>query len=70
MAMRFSLSHYVELCRGRYIQLGVLVTPSPRMLPDLDAAAARRAGFLMKDARAIGGDRRTTFNYQPSRRAH
>jgi hypothetical protein len=64
VAMRFSLSHYVEVCRGRYAQVGVLVTPVPRLLPDLMAADARRAGFLMKDQHAIGGDHRTRFNYQ------
>jgi hypothetical protein len=68
VAIRFSLGHYVEICRGRYIQVGVLVPPSPRLLPDLNAADTRRAGFLMKDARAIGGDRQTVFNYQPHRR--
>ncbi|HEX6745695.1 MAG TPA: hypothetical protein VF092_00165 [Longimicrobium sp.] len=67
-AMRFSLSHYVEICRGRMIQLGVLVAPNARLLPDLQAADARRAGFLMKDARTIGRNRQTVFNYQPRRR--
>jgi hypothetical protein len=67
VAVRFNLSHYVELCRGRMIQVGVLVAPNARLRPDLAAADARRAGFLMKDQRAIAGDRKTTFNYQPRR---
>lgn len=68
VAVRFSLSHNVEICRGRMIQVGVLVTPAARLGPDLAAADARRAGFLMKDQRAIARDRQTTFNYQPRRR--
>ena len=68
VAMRFSLSHAVEVCRGMYIQVGVLVPPRPRLLPDLNAAAARRAGYLMKDLRAIAGERKTTFSYHPRRR--
>jgi hypothetical protein len=68
VAVRFSLSHDVEVCRGRYIQVGVLVTPLPRLRPDLAAADARRAGYLMKDERAIAGQRVTTFDYQPRKR--
>ncbi|HEU0054676.1 MAG TPA: hypothetical protein VFQ39_15930 [Longimicrobium sp.] len=68
VALRFSLSHYVEICRGNHTQVGVLVPVSPRLRPDLAAADARRAGFLMKDARAVGGNRVTTLSYQPKRR--
>lgn len=65
VALRFSLSHYVEICRGKMAQVGVLVAPRPRVLPDLTAADARRAGYLMKDLRAIAGQRVTEFNYRP-----
>jgi hypothetical protein len=66
-ALRFSLSHDVEVCRGKYVQVGVLAAPAPRVLPDLQAADARRAGFLMKDARAIAANRATTLNWQRAR---
>jgi hypothetical protein len=66
-ALRFSLSHDVEVCRGKYVQVGVLATPAARVLPDLAAADARRAGFLMKDARAIAANRATILNWQRPR---
>jgi hypothetical protein len=64
VAVRFSLSHDVEVCRGRMTQVGVLATPSAAFLADLRAASERRAGFLMKDLRAIAGARNTTINFQ------
>jgi len=68
VALRFSLSHAVEVCRGMMIQVGVLVPPRARVMADLNAAAARRAGFLTKDLRTIAGDRGSVFNYKPRRR--
>jgi len=68
VAVRFSLSHSEEVCRGMMIQVGVLVPALPRWTAPLDAAGARRAGYLMKDLAAVARDRRTVFNYQPPRR--
>jgi hypothetical protein len=68
VAVRFSLSHSVEVCRGMIIQVGVLVPALPRWSASFDAASARRAGYLMKDLASIARDRRTVFNYQPRRR--
>jgi hypothetical protein len=65
VAVRFSLGHYVEVCRGMMIQVGVLVPPLPRWNDAFGAAAARRAGYLMKDVAAIARDRRTVLNYRP-----
>ncbi|HEU4560326.1 MAG TPA: hypothetical protein VFS20_20925 [Longimicrobium sp.] len=67
VALRFSLGHWVEVCRGKLIQLGVLVTPRARLLPDLNAANARRAGYLMKDVATIAREHETILNYQPRR---
>lgn len=67
VAVRFSLSHDVELCRGRMAQVGVLVPVPPRLRPALMAADGRTAGFLMKDARGIARDRWTTFSWGPDR---
>ena len=67
-AVRFSLGHYVEVCRGMMIQVGVLVPPLPRLSAFLVAARDRRAGYLMKDLAAIAGNRRTVLNYRPRRR--
>jgi hypothetical protein len=67
VALRFSLGHGVEACRGKMIQVGVLVPPRSRLVPDLTAAGTRRAGYLMKDVRAIAGQRQTVFNYRPRR---
>jgi hypothetical protein len=68
VALRFSLSHDVEVCRGMMIQVGVLVPPLARVAPDVAAADARRVGYLMKDLRTIAGQRQTVFNYRTSRR--
>jgi hypothetical protein len=64
VAVRFSLSHSVEVCRGMMIQLGVLATPLPGIREALTAAAARRAGVLMKDGRSVGPGR-TVLRYHP-----
>ena len=65
VAVRFSLGHYVEVCRGMMIQVGVLVPALPRWDTAVRDAAARRAGYLMKDVATIAGARRTVFNYRP-----
>jgi len=65
VAVRFSLSHDVEICRGRMAQVGVLVPVPPRLRSDLAAAEGRTAGFLMKDARRLFMDRWTTFTWGP-----
>ncbi|MFL5538666.1 MAG: hypothetical protein ACJ8J0_06710 [Longimicrobiaceae bacterium] len=65
VAVRFSLGHYYEICRGMMTQVGVLATPLPRWSAAFTAASARRAGYLMKDVATIAGDRRTVFNYRP-----
>jgi len=65
VAVRFSLGHYYEVCRGMMTQVGVLVPPLPRWSAALTAAGARRAGYLMKDVAAIARDRRTVFSYRP-----
>lgn len=62
-AIRFSLSHDVEVCRGRYVQVGVLVAPNARIRSDLAAADARRAGYLAKDLAAIARGRDTDLAY-------
>lgn len=63
LAIRFSLSHDVELCRGSMVQVGVTVPVPPRLQSALTAADQRTAGFLMKDSRRIAGDRRTSLEW-------
>lgn len=63
LAIRFSLSHDVEICRGRMVQVGVLVPVPPRLRPALTAADGRAAGYLMKDVRRIAGDRWTHLGW-------
>jgi type IV secretory pathway protease TraF len=67
VAVRFSLGHWVEVCRGMMIQVGVLVPVQPRWETALRDAERRRAGYLMKDVGAVAGQRRTVFNYRPRR---
>lgn len=63
VAVRFSLSHVVEVCRGQMVQVGVLVPVRPRFRDAVTAADARRAGFLMKDARRVGGEAATIIDF-------
>ena len=67
VALRFSLGHAYEVCRGRMIQVGVLVPLLPRWDAPVRAAEARRAGYLMKDLASIARDRETVLNYQARR---
>lgn len=67
VALRFSLGHYFEVCRGMMIQIGVLVPASPRWEAAVRAADARRSGYLMKDVARIAGSRGTVLRYRPSR---
>jgi hypothetical protein len=67
VAIRFSLSHDVEICRGRMVQVGVLVPIPSRLRADLAAAEGRTAGFLMKDVRGFAMDRWTTFTWEPQK---
>jgi hypothetical protein len=64
VAVRFGLGHYVEVCRGRMIQVGVLVPVLPRWDAQVRAAAARTAGYLMGDLASIARDRNTVFDYR------
>ena len=63
LPVRFGLGHFVEVCRGQMVQVGVLVPVRPRFRDAILAADARRAGFLMKDARRVGGDAATTIEF-------
>lgn len=67
VAMRFSLGHYVEVCRGMMIQVGVLVPVPAQRAAAFAAADRRQAGVLTKDLAVIAGDRRTVVNYRSRR---
>lgn len=64
MAIRFSLSHFVEICRGTMVQIGITVPVPPALAATLAAADSRRAGFLMKDVRAIAGDQEAAVEFE------
>jgi hypothetical protein len=67
VAVRFSLSHSVEVCRGMMIQVGVLAVPLASMRIPLREASGRQRGFLMKDRSAVAGRGRTVFSHRVSR---
>lgn len=67
VALRFSLGHSFEVCRGMMIQIGVLVPASARWEAAVRAADARRSGYLMKDVARIAGNRGTVLRYRPDR---
>ena len=55
VAVRVGLSPASGACRGQHAQLGLLLPVSSELAPLLDKAAARKEGFLMKDAKKVSG---------------
>lgn len=64
VAIRLALPHSVETCRGKFIQLGILLPIPASLRQHLRAAQARQQGFLMQDVRRIAGSRQTTVTFQ------
>src|SRR5262249_49952437 len=61
VAVRISLSHSAEVCRGQITQIG-LQLPVPESLKiQLNQARQRRAGFLMEDAERISHGATTVY---------
>jgi hypothetical protein len=63
VAIRLSLSHAYETCRGQMIQVGILLPIPPSLKKSLMLAASGKAGFLMKDQKRIAHDRMTSFSF-------
>jgi hypothetical protein len=59
VAVRIGLSHGCEAARGTLTQLGILLPIPSALRAPLQAAAARKGGFLMKDRPA--GEARLTW---------
>lgn len=64
VAVRIALSHDVEACGGRMVQLGVLLPIPERLRKSLESAQAGSSGFLMKDAARISGGRVASLEWK------
>ncbi|HXP85872.1 MAG TPA: hypothetical protein VN841_14205 [Bryobacteraceae bacterium] len=62
-AVRISLSHQAEVCRGQMTQLGILLPIPEAINAGLEAAKGRRAGFLMADDAKVASGARTVFSF-------
>ncbi len=62
VAVRLGLPYGCEAARGKLTQLGLLLPIPERLKAALAAAAAKKEGFLMKDAKAVAGGRAAEFH--------
>jgi hypothetical protein len=69
VAVRLSISHGAEVCRGQMLQVGILLPIPASLKNSLTLAANGKAGFLMKDQKRIALDRTTSFNFTPSKKS-
>jgi len=67
-AVRISLSHAVEVCRGQMVQVGIELPAPPELKSLLEAAKARSSGFLMVDAVKVAGKKQTAFEFSTKRK--
>ena len=63
VAVRLSLSYAYEICRGRMIDIGILLPIPAALKTPLTLAASGKAGFLMKDQKRIALDKATAFGF-------
>jgi hypothetical protein len=67
VAVRISLSHAAEVCRGQMTQIGIeLPVPEESLMLALQAAKTRASGFLMIDAAKISRNKDTSFHFSTS----
>jgi hypothetical protein len=69
VAVRLSLSHAYEICRGQMIEVGILLPIPASLKRSLMLAASGKAGFLLKDQKRIALDRATNFNFAFSKKS-
>jgi hypothetical protein len=68
VAVRISLSHAAEICRGQMVQVGIELPAPEALKPMLEAAKAKSSGFLMVDAAKIAGKKQAAFEFSSERK--
>lgn len=63
VAVRLSLPHRVETCRGQSIQLGLQLPMPDPLKTALSRAASSKEGYLMKDRPKVPSTKRTVFHF-------
>ena len=63
VAVRISLSHAGEVCRGQMTQLGILLPIPESMKAAVAAASAGKSGLLMQRAAREFEGQQTTFTF-------
>jgi hypothetical protein len=63
VAIRLALPYDAEVCRGYFIELGLLLPIPASLRESLAQAKTRKAGFLMQDQKGIAGGRSTLMEF-------
>jgi hypothetical protein len=63
VAVRISVSHAVEVCRGQMTQIGIELPVAHGFWQALREAKAKSSGFLMSDAPKLAGNKATSFDF-------
>jgi hypothetical protein len=63
VAVRISVSHAAEVCRGQMTQIGIELQAPDGLTRALQEAKARSSGFLMIDAAKLAGNKDTSFHF-------
>lgn len=63
VAVRISLSHAAEVCRGQMTQIGIKLPVPEGLRQALREAKAKLSGFLMSDAPKLAGNKETSFDF-------
>jgi hypothetical protein len=63
VAIRLALPYYAEVCRGYFIELGLLLPIPASLREPLAQAKTRKAGFLMQDQKSIAVGRSTLMEF-------
>jgi hypothetical protein len=63
VAVRISLSHAAEVCRGQMTQLGILLPIPESLKAKIEAARAGKSGLLLQQAARDFGSEHSTFTF-------
>ncbi|MCX5887853.1 MAG: hypothetical protein NTY36_00190 [Deltaproteobacteria bacterium] len=63
VAVRLALPYFGEICRGRYLELDLLLPVPENLKEPLALAQTGKAGFLMQDQKRLSGEQSTIMRF-------